>query len=58
MSGGINGIRLYCEHVSKNHVHCNWSTSVPIDMDQTPREVIEASDWTLVNGEVRCEEHQ
>lgn len=57
----MNGqtLTLYCDHVSKNHVHCNRVTKVTVDnIDRTVREIIEAkTGWEVRRGEMFCDEH-
>lgn len=50
-------LTLYCEHISKSHVHCNKYKKLHIGMDETPLESIEETDWGIVDGEVRCDDH-
>lgn len=50
-------LTLYCDYVSRSHVHCNRYTTLKVGVDETPREVIEDSEWGVIDGETRCEEH-
>lgn len=45
---------LYCDHES----YCNRCTKLRIHLDETPRDGIKRSDWEIVDGERRCEEHK
>lgn len=57
MSNGLK-IEFHCEHVAKNHVHCNRYTIVPnVGKKQPPSEAIERTDWSFVDGDVRCPQH-
>lgn len=47
-------VNLYCQHVSRTGMPCNRTTTLPIEPDQTLREVIDESDWAIVDGELRC----
>lgn len=51
-------LTLYCEHVSNRHVHCDRVKKVGISVDETPQEVIERSQWEIVDGEIWCDEHR
>lgn len=51
-------VGLYCEHVAKNHVHCNRYTKISdVRVEQSITDVIDESLWSIVDGEVRCPEH-
>jgi len=58
MSNGVT-VQFYCEHVAKNHVHCNRYTAVPnVGSYETPKNVIKDTEWAYVDGEVRCPQHK
>ncbi|MDB9247487.1 hypothetical protein PN419_00500 [Halorubrum ezzemoulense] len=57
MSDGVK-VTFYCEHVAPNHVHCNRYTTVSsVGAHEAPRNVIKDTEWTYVDGEVRCPQH-
>jgi hypothetical protein len=49
--------RVVCDHVSKNHVHCNRCKVIDIGVDETPTEAIQKTDWTIDGTEFYCPEH-
>lgn len=54
----MTSLEIYCQHVSRNSVHCNMHTSLAVwDFDVPVREVIEKSEWAIVDGDVKCPMH-
>jgi len=56
MSKGIGTIMVYCEHVTKNHVHCNKCTKISIGLHEKPIDVLSTSDWEVIDGKTYCPE--
>lgn len=50
-------INLYCEHISKNSVHCDRYTTLGGNTIDECVSKVEESDWQVSDGEVICPNH-
>ena len=53
-------VTLFCENVSRNHVHCNRYTTIDVQqLNRSIDEVIEETEWSYNNKrKILCPAHK